>query len=306
MLVQVDASPYKWLEGRWPEMDLHGAIDDATGKVLALHLRPHEDMLGYLEIFRQMIVNHGVPRSLYTDDHTMFKSPLEDKLSIEDQLAGRVAPLTQIGLILQELGINHIRARSPQAKGRVERLWETLQGRLMIEMRWAGVSTIEQANLFLPRFIKRYNARFSVAPASPESAYRLAPSRAALDQILALKESRQASNGSTISYYGQTYQLIKDGAVAALRARAKVSVLTHIDGRLTAICEGQEFDLRPFTLAPPEKEQPVVPAPRKSSAHEPAKTHPWRSKGPLSPRRDPIEDYFLRKDREWQRMMAQR
>ncbi len=308
-LVQIDASPHDWLEGRGPRMNLHGAIDDATGKVLALFFRPTEDIRGYQELFTRMFLAHGIPLSIYSDGHSMFFPPEKDKdkLTIAEELKGKEVSLTQIGTMLESLDIDHIHALSPQAKGRVERLWETLHGRLVIELRLAGVTSIDQANTFLPGFIAKYNKKFAVQPAFPEPTYRPAPPRAALDRILALKETRHASNGSTISYSGRIYQLIKqDGEVAALRAHAEVSVLTHINGRLTAICEGREFDLKPFTPFPPHKNQPVVLAPRKSSAHQPAKDHPWRSRGPLAPRWDPIDDYLRRKDRDWQRLMAQR
>ncbi|HEY3313929.1 MAG TPA: ISNCY family transposase [Bacillota bacterium] len=235
ILVQTDASPFDWLEGRGPKMDLHGVIDDATSTVLGLHFRPHEDMHGYLEAFRQMIINHGVPLNVYTDGHTIFQSPSSAKLPVEDQLIGRTEILTQVGRILKDLGINRIPAGSPQAKGRVERLWETLQGRLVIELRLAGICTMEQANLFLPKYIKKYNARFAVAPAVSEAAYRPAPPPRLLDQILTFREERSASNGSTISYNNTTYQLTRKGSVVLLRPKDKVSVLTHLDGRLTAL-----------------------------------------------------------------------
>ncbi len=117
MLVQCDASTHDWLEGRGPEMALHGAIDDATSTVLALVFRPTEDLQGYLLMLEQLLNSHGIPEALYSDRHTIFFSPNKDKLSIEDELAGKMVPLTQFGNAIADLRIQHIGARSPQAKG---------------------------------------------------------------------------------------------------------------------------------------------------------------------------------------------
>ncbi|WP_243174585.1 ISNCY family transposase [Desulfofundulus sp. TPOSR] len=197
LLSQFDASPFAWLEDRGPELTLHGSIDDATGKVQGLYFTLNESLFGYFQVLLQFF---GVPRSLYSDRHTIFFSPKKDKLSIEEELAGQTAPLTQLDRAIAELGINHIPARSPQAKGRIERLWGTLQSRLVVELRLAGVSTLEEANAFLPGFIQRFNRRFAVTPACPEPAYEPCPPPAKLEQILSLRQERKASRGSSISY----------------------------------------------------------------------------------------------------------
>lgn len=277
LLVQCDASPYAWLEERAPKMTLHGLIDDATGKILALFFRPHEDLFGYLQVLRSMAENHGTPRSLYSDRHTIFFSPNKDKLSIEDELAGIRVPLTQFGKALHELGINHIPARSPQAKGRVERLWGTLQSRLVIELRLNRVSSIEQANAFLPGFIERFNQRFAVAAADPVSAFKTAPPANLLDQIICFREERKASNGSTISFNGKVYQLIDgQGSITALNPRSKVSVLLHLDGSINALHQGILYNLReyvkPVNTEYDAKDSKNVER-RKS---KPATNHPWR------------------------------
>ncbi len=276
LLSQVDASPFAWLEDRGPELSLHGSIDDATSKVQGLHFELHECLHGYLQLLLQLVQNFGVPRSLYSDRHTIFFSPKEDRLSIEEELAGQTAPLTQFGRALTELGINHIPARSPQAKGRVERLWGTLQGRLMIELRLAGISTLEAANAFLPGFIERFNRRFAVTPANPEPAYAPCPAPARLKQILSLRQERKASRGSSISYLGHTYQLLDTGnTVVPLRPRATVEVLTHLDGSFSALYGGNCYALQEFTQPP----KVIAEGPKKapaSKAHKPAPDHPWR------------------------------
>ena len=162
MLVQMDASPFAWLEGRGPSMSLHGAIDDATEMVPGLYFRPEEDTLGYVHFLKQIVKKHGIPKSLYSDGHTIFFSPKHGKLSIEEELAVRKVNLTQFARAIEQLGIGHIRALSPQAKGRVERLRGTLQHRLMVELRLAKATTLEEANEFLVGFIDRFNSRFAV------------------------------------------------------------------------------------------------------------------------------------------------
>lgn len=224
MLVQIDASPHEWIIGG-ESFDLHGAIDDATGEILALFFTPNECMEGYFEIMRQIIANHGIPTSLYCDRHTIFVSPNEDKLSIEDQLNGKIANLTQFGRAMQELGINIIKAYSAQAKGRVERLWGTLQSRLPVEFKIHGITSMEAANAFLAQFIKSFNKKFAVEPENPESAFRELDPSIDLDYILCIKRTRTIIEGSAFSYGGQYYQLIKNGKKATAMPKAKLTVL---------------------------------------------------------------------------------
>jgi transposase len=148
MLLQIDGSPFHWLEERGPQGALIGAIDDATGKVLFLVLRPSEDQVGCLLLLRSIALRYGLPMSIYHDRHTILRSPKQ--ATLEEQLAGRT-PMSQIQRILAELGIQSIAAYSPQAKGRIERLWGTLQDRLTKELRLDNITTLEQANaLFCP------------------------------------------------------------------------------------------------------------------------------------------------------------
>lgn len=301
LLVQCDASPFLWLEDRGPAMTLHGAIDDATGKILGLVFRPQEDLWGYLFLLDQILRHHGIPYSLYSDRHTIFFSPKKDKLSLEEELAGATAQLTQFGQALQDLDINHIPARSPQAKGRIERLWETLQQRLVVELRVAGISSLEQANRFLPRFIRKFNARFAVQPADPSTAFRPCPQPEALHRILTRREARQASQGSTISYCGHTYQLIDSrGRVVPLLPKSQVLVLTHLDYSHSALYNGRLYSLQELP-SPARKEQvPNPPAPSPRPPHKPPKDHPWyqptcrpkRKRTAIEKYCDPQDDQF--------------
>ena len=306
LLVQCDASPFAWFESRGSHATLHGAIDDATGKVLGLYFRPTEDMMGHLHVLHQVITNYGIPQSLYTDRHTIFISPKTDKLSVEEELAGKVVPLTQFGRAISELGIGHIAALSPQAKGRVERLWQTLQGRLVIELRLAGISTIEDANAFLPGFISRFNERFAVEPADPQSAFRSSPSPDVLDQIICVKEPRKASAGSTIAFSHRTYQLItNNGLVAPLRPRGTVYVLTHLDGSHSALYEGVHYQLKECSDARHKESQNNAGSQHNARIpYQPPADHPWRRQP--SSKYNPKSDYSPEDKLFWRRIYAQR
>jgi hypothetical protein len=205
MLLQIDGSPFQWLEGRGPQAALIGAIDDATGKIVFLTFRPTEDQTGYLLLLRTVAQNYGIPMSIYHDRHTILRSPKQPTL--EDELAGR-SPMSQIQRVMAELGIEPIPAYSPQAKGRIERLWGTLQDRLTKELRLAGITTLEEANAFLPRFIDRYNRRFAKAPQDPNSAWVPLPTDLDLNYYFAIRETRTVRADNCISWYGQQLQLL--------------------------------------------------------------------------------------------------
>lgn len=178
--MQIDGSPHAWLEARGPRLTLLAAIDDATGQVEAAVFRLQEDAQGDFLLLWQLLERQGRPLALYHDRHSIFRPPttpaerqdpqhgLDERA---DALAGR-QPRTQFGRALEQLGITSIAARSPQAKGRVERLFGTLQVRLVVELRLAGVNTLKAANTFLLTYLPRFNAQFAVPAATPDSAYR--------------------------------------------------------------------------------------------------------------------------------------
>jgi len=184
LLLQMDASPYEWLPGIG--CSLHGAIDDARGNITGLYFSPNECLNGYFEVKRQTILEYGLPVSIYVDRHTIFKAPSNARLTIYDELEGKTLAYTQFSRAMRELSIGIIYACSPQAKGRIERLWGTLQDRLTLELRLAGIKSIKEANAFLPGFIKRFNAHFAVVPREPQSAYRPLGKHINIDYILCL------------------------------------------------------------------------------------------------------------------------
>jgi transposase len=272
VLVQTDASFHDWLEGRAPWLSLHGIVDDATSQILALHFREHEDGIGYFTVLRQVITAHGVPLAIYSDRHTIFLSPKDGKLSIEEQLARKTVKLTQFGRALDQLEIRHIKARTPQAKGRIERLWGTLQERMVLEMRLADIGSLAEANAFLPGFIERYNARFAVPPRQATPGYRAKPHPATLPGIIGFQHERKASKDSTISFEGTTYSL----EAKKLRAGASVLVLVDLDGTLRARYDGLRYDLVAWEKPLAPEAAPLLPEKPAPAPRKPPSNHPWK------------------------------
>jgi len=224
LLIQMDATPFEWF-GTNEKFALHGAIDDATGKIVGLYMTKNECLHGYWETTRQILLNHGIPVSLYTDRHAIFLSTNSSKVSIEDQLAGKLVNDTQFGRAMSELGITLIAARSAQAKGRVERLWETLQSRLPVEFKIAGISTIDQANEFLARYIPLFNAAFAVEPEKADSAFRPLSPKLNIDTVLCVKLTRSVDAGAVFSFYNRHFKVITGQNLPLLPPKAKVKVL---------------------------------------------------------------------------------
>ena len=170
MLLQIDGSRHDWLEGRGPWLSLIGAIDDATGKVFHALFREQEDAQGYFLLLRHIVSSYGIPMVLYHDRHGIFERSKREPESLEEQLEGRRRP-TQFGRLMEELGIVSIPSLSPQARGRIERLWSTFQDRLVSELRLAGARNLEEANRVLWDFLPRYNQKFTVPAAQSDSAF---------------------------------------------------------------------------------------------------------------------------------------
>ena len=243
-LIQIDATPHDWF-GTGKKFDLHGGIDDATGKIVGLYMTKNECRQGYFETVRYMINNYGLPVSLYTDRHTIFRSPKADKLTIEEQLAGKVAKNTQFGRAMKELGVTIIPARSPQAKGRVERLWNTLQSRLPIEFKIAGITTIEQANEFLPSYIAKFNDKFSVSPADTIAVFRPVAEDLNIDNILCVKETRIIDNGAVFSFYNRHFK-VAAGTQSQIYPKSKIKVLVSPKFGVRAQYDNHVYDVIPF------------------------------------------------------------
>ena len=283
IMLQVDGSPHGWLEGRGPRLCLVGAIDDATSYVPAAVFRRQEDIEGYFTVLRRIVTTKGVPLSLYHDKHTIFLSPKKEVDSIEGQLAGE-RPLTQLGRALAELGITSIPADSAEAKGRIERLWRTFQDRLTSELRLANAGTLEEAQEVLRRFLPRYNHRFVVPAAEPESAYRPVDTGLDLATVFCLKHARTVGRDNVVQFNGHRLQVLPSQGRASY-ARARVEVHERMNGTLAIYHQGERLTI---TLAPKEAQglRAVTvphatdtarqPIPTPHPHHTPAPDHPWR------------------------------
>ncbi|HKE89313.1 MAG TPA: ISNCY family transposase [Gemmatimonadales bacterium] len=249
-LVQLDASPFNWLEDRGPAAALHGAIDDATSIPLALWFRPREDLNGYLRVLDHTCRRYGVPVELYGDRLNLFVRN-DHHWTLDEQLRGAQDP-THFGRVLRDLAIGFIRAHSPQAKGRIERLWATLQDRLVSELRLRGIDTLEQANAFLPEFLDDFRRRFARAPAQPQPAWRPAPRDLAL--ILSCRYTRVVARDNTVRV-GSRWLQIPPGPHGRSYAGCRVQVRELLDGRLVVLYEhtvlaGQPSPSSDFVLTP--------------------------------------------------------
>jgi hypothetical protein len=192
MMALTDASSHDWLEGRGPHLTLIGFQDDATKQILSAHFQLEaENTVGYLRALGSMITTHGVPLSLYRDRHSIFQRN-DAHWTVAEQLAGQQTP-THLGRALEELGIQQIPAYSPQAKGRVERLWRTCQDRLVSELRLAQATTLVHANAVLATFCADYNQRFARPAADSASDFRTLPRRFHLARCLSFRYQRVVS-----------------------------------------------------------------------------------------------------------------
>ena len=250
-LGQIDATPYDWL-GTGTRYALHGSIDDATGVITGLYMTENECFQGYFEVTRQTILGFGVPLSMYSDKHTIFRSPLTSK----KEEAGEEANLTQFGRALAELGVNIIYAHSPQAKGRIERAWETLQSRLPVEFKLAGITTIEDANKFLKEtFIPMFNTRFAVE-AEAEPIFVPFVHRNEIDNILCVKEERKTDNAGSFSFKGQRFKVLDEGC-PLIPAKASVEVLVSVRDSIRVRYKGRIFRTVVYTKTELPKESRI-------------------------------------------------
>jgi transposase len=239
-MLQIDGSPHDWLEGRAPRMALLGAVDDATGKIIYGGFRPTEDQAGYLLMLRIIAQQYGLPQAIYHDRHTILRSPKEPTL--EDELAGK-PPQSQVQRVMSELGISSIAALSAQGKGRVERLWRTLQDRLIKEMRLSEIRTIDEANDFLPTFISTSNARSSKEAGESQSAWRPLPEDFDFDYHFATRTERLVKRDHTLQWQGECLQVVPERTIPSL-ANQRISVRQTPEGAINLYAEKHRLSYR--------------------------------------------------------------
>ena len=265
-MVQMDGSHHDWLEGRGPACVLMGYVDDATGRGFG-RFYGYEGTVPAMDSFRGYIQRYGIPLKVYLDKHTTYKS--NGKPSLEEELAG-MEPLSEFERALSELGVEVIHAHSPQAKGRVERFFGTLQDRLVKEMRLRGIQSIEEANLFLEEYWSEFNRRFAVDPQEKGDLHRPVPRGLKLADVLCLKGKRSLRNDFTVAYHRRLYQ-VEDSIHAS-----HVMVYEGLDGSIRFKYKGRRLKIREIATRPlPERREPVRPNPKQSYA--PPKGHPYRN-----------------------------
>jgi len=293
MLLQADGSRHDWLEGRGPWLTLVGYIDDASNEVQGALFREEEDAAGYFLGLRDVCLRRGIPAGVYADRHTIFQSP--SKATIEQELAGE-QPKSQFGRLLKELGIELIPAQSPQAKGRVERLWGTLQDRLVKALRKAGASSLDEANQVLKTYLPKFNQRFRVEPAQSETVYVPWPKEFRAEDFFCFKHGRTVTNDNTLPFNGHRLQ-IPPGPKNSSYARKRVEVRQHLDGQLEVRYQDKRLAIFAPDILEPLRVNKFTPAlgqtadiqkpqaePKQkrsqSSVPKPAANHPWRQYKP--------------------------
>jgi predicted DNA-binding protein (UPF0251 family) len=287
MLLQTDGSRHAWLEGRGPWLTLIGMIDDANNEVVGAVFREEEDAAGYFLVLQQVCLSKGLPQALYADRHTIFQSPKQP--TVEQELSGEL-PRSQFGRLVDELGIQLIAARSPQAKGRIERLWGTLQDRLVKELRKAGANDLKSANQALEAYLPKFNARFQVEAAQEDSAYVPWSEAHHPADYFCFKYTRTVTNDNTLPFDHHRLQ-IPLGPQHKSYARTRVELRHYLDGSLSVFHQGQSLaTFLPATPAPPRVGQfqpavlPVPPQPPDKVKlpkpprlpWKPPPDHPWR------------------------------
>jgi transposase-like protein len=264
-MLQMDGSHHDWFEGRGPWCVLMGYIDDATGKVFA-RFYDYEGTIPAMESFKRYSKKYGLPMKVYLDKHTTYKSTA--KPTLQDEL-NNVEPLSQFERALKELGVEVLHAHSPQAKGRIERLFRTFQDRVVKEMRLRGIRTLEEANQFLEEYLPLYNKRFSVCPKEKDNFHRPLSKGLALDTILCVKTERSLRNDFTVAHNKKLYQ-IEDTVRAA-----KVVVQERIDGSMRMIYRDQSLRFKEIIERPVREEKAPVMMRRRKPVR-PSPNHPWR------------------------------
>ena len=269
-LVQMDGSHHEWLEDRGPKMVFMGYIDDATNRTYG-RFYDHEGVYPAMDSMERYICRYGLPQSLYLDKHSTYKTIRQPYM--EEELRGRQAE-TQFERAVGELKIEMIHADSPQAKGRVERLFGTLQDRLIKEMRLAKISSIEEANVFLEGYLEDYNKRFSRAPKREGDLHRPVPDDVNLRDIFCIKGIRTINDGYIIQWKKRLF--ILDTPSLVLRRR-KVEVQEQFTGEITFKYKERYLDFHEVFEVKAKKEEVklAVHRPRKKSQYRPAADHPW-------------------------------
>ena len=260
---QIDGSHHAWFEGRGRECVLMGYVDDATGNIFG-NFYDYEGTKPAMDSFKCYIKKYGIPQSVYLDKHSTYKST--KKPSIEDEL-NNTKTLSQLEMVFEELGVNVIHANSPQAKGRVERSFNTHQDRLIKEMRLKGICTIKEANKFLHSlYIPKHNRKFAIPAKNKTDLHRPIPKGLNLDRIFSIKEKATVRNDFTIRYNKKLYQILENPGTK------KVAIEERLNGKIYIYHKDKQLKYKPIDTKP---EKPKVEhKPRK--LYIPPMDHPFK------------------------------
>jgi hypothetical protein len=274
-MIQMDGSDHDWLEGRGPRIVFMGYIDDASGKIFG-RFYEYEGTYSAMDSFRRYIAIHGIPFSFYVDRHSAYKTTRQPNL--DEDLKGEFAK-TQFARSLTEVDVKIIFARSPQAKGRVERLFETLQDRLVKELRLANVCNLDQANAFLETYLPKFDARFSVKPFKKTDLHKPVPKHLNLDEIFCIKEYRSIGNNYSFQWKNRLFIIPKPSITMKKR---RVCVMESFDGTISAKLNGKSLDILEVTQKDIIAIEKVQKATRrflksKKVCYRPPINHPWRT-----------------------------
>ena len=300
-MLQLDGSPHDWLEGRGPKMCVVGAIDDATGKVVGALFRSHEDSQGYFLLMRKVARKYGLPETIYRDRHGIFERNASKPDTLNEQLEGKHEP-TQFGRLMEDLGVHQIAAHSPQAKGRIERLWGTFQDRLVSELRLANACDLEQASKVLDEVVADHNRRFCRKANDPNSVWRKLGTSTEWDSVFCFKYKRIVAKDNTISLFNMIMH-IPPGPSARSYSGCLVEVQHRFDGVLKVFYQGTSIARTdPPLVAPTEirvqaingsyieecpwtaqknyttkqETEAIVVEAKPKTIYKPAANHPWR------------------------------
>jgi hypothetical protein len=265
-MVQMDGSHHDWFEGRGPWCVLMGYVDDATGCVYA-RLYEYEGTLPAMDGFKRYIRLYGLPQSVYLDRHSTYKSTA--KQTVWEELSD-IQPMSHFEKSLAALDVKVIHAYSPQAKGRVERLFGTFQDRVVKEMRLAGVTNIAEGNAFLEGYLPEYNGKYTKEAAKKADFHRPIVNKRALNTILSIKTERALRNDFTIAHNKKLYQIKSN-----IRAK-KVTVEERTDGTMRINHNGQRLRYQEIDARPTQEEKPAK-KPRPIRVWKPTESHPWKS-----------------------------
>ena len=290
-MVQVDGSHHAWLEGRGPALVLMGYIDDATNRVFA-RFYDYEGTLPALDSFSRYAKRYGLPQSVYVDRHTTYRSP--GTRTLADELAGRARPQSQFERALAALGVQVIPAYSPQAKGRIERLFGIFQDRLVKELRLAGITTRDDANRCLARYLLSYNRRFRRVPANPTDLHRPLPAKPIWQRILTIRERHALRNDNTLQHATKTYLL--EERWNGHRPQT-IQAEVRLNGKLVLLDGDRPLRYREVHERPRAVVPPTRPPSRRRARTRPAVEHPWRQYERV-PRRTALKNRTLLSWRE--------